>query len=993
MSPKGLQSRRSGENDRIARHGAKERAIVCLVLPMPVEGGSNLRGKSVIVRGFKVKGDKTFKNPPPCACITFPAVSVQAAPGTITAACVAENSKATSKKQQVAPSKNAGELPAELDFFKYAQGGSGKRRSAPGDGEPQKKRRRVEDVEDEDEDEDEVAEEEDVSSEAVSSVPKHRVIAKGSNVPEHVDSFLALRERYQLPSHMLANLAQNGYSHPTGIQSYGIPILLESRDLAAISPTGTGKTLSYLIPVLAALGAPASGAKSDAGSGVRAVIVAPTRELAHQIHNECLKLAHGRKWRIVLFSKATASTLADKSVRDKVDIIISTPLRLVASLQPGKFDLNNVRHLILDEADRMLDSEFFPQIEEILASCTHPTIQKAVFSATLPAGAEKVAMGMLQDPIRVVVGLKDTPLPLISQSLTYVADDPSKLPSLLTYLAQPYNPPLLIFTSSQPRATSLAEELVLNNIPNVDCLHAGLSKKEREDAVSRMRRGESWVMVSTEVMARGMDFKGVREVINYDFPTSVQSYVHRIGRTGRAGREGKAVTFFTDEDGPYLKAIANVLLQSGSQVPEWILKLPKPSKMKRKSMGKVKRPEFINPARKIGRSDAIKKRPDMHPYHGNEQKPVRRSRRLSEHQTKTYEDVDIVPRPRPRQDSKPINRGNISSTPSAEILLSDTTFKPSRSHSRRRSNGAPPRPPNAFMLFRSDFWAKEKLKETPIGTDHRDISRVAGHCWNNLGEDERAPYKQLAMERKEAHILQYPGYKYTPSTRRERVAKRKPKTSGADEEEERCRKLAAFVMGGLSHANLREAMKSSEQKPVSKDRANSPSPSLGAILFAQVHKTEKSDSESPPTRSGHSGFDKLEAIGEGSEYSPMVKKEEQEERLETLTLDSQLRPPGYNISDSPFSFPQLSTSDPLWYNPNTMDDIVDDPSLQGSSDFDFTVAYTSPFETDGIEALSSLTKEPLDPEVEESSSSHLPTHTDTYSPTISDTEMSQYFRF
>ncbi|KAG5646061.1 hypothetical protein DXG03_004484 [Asterophora parasitica] len=484
-----------------------------------------------------------------------------------------------------------GELPSELDFFKYAQGGSGKRKAA-GDAsgnaeDPKGKRRKVGDDEEEEEGEDD--EEEDEADTQTSAVSKHRVTAKGSNVPQNVDSFLALKDRYNIPSHIISNLSENGYTQPTGIQSYGIPILLE----ALPRP---GSYFTY------------RGAKSDVGSGVRAIIIAPTRELAHQIHNECLKLAQGRKWRIVLFSKATASTLADKNVRDKVDIIISTPLRLVASLQSGKLDLNNVRHLILDEADRMLDSEFFPQIEEILATCTHPTIQKAVFSATLPAGAEKIAMKMLQDPIRVVVGLKDTPLPLISQSLTYVADDPSKLPSLLTYLAQPYNPPVLIFTSSQPRATSLAEELVLNGISNVDCLHAGLSKKEREDAVSRMRRGESWVMVSTEVMARGMDFKGVREVINYDFPTSVQSYVHRIGRTGRAGREGKAVTFFTDDDGPYLKAIANVLLQSGSTVPEWILKLPKPSKMKRRSMGKVKRPEFINPARKIGRGDAIKKR-------------------------------------------------------------------------------------------------------------------------------------------------------------------------------------------------------------------------------------------------------------------------------------------------------------------------------------------------------------------------------------------------
>ncbi|KAJ7785769.1 P-loop containing nucleoside triphosphate hydrolase protein [Mycena metata] len=498
-----------------------------------------------------------------------------------------------------------GELPGELDYFKYAAGGSGKRKAdSEGVAKALKKRK----VEEEEEDQDMEEDEEETEADDTPSRPRQRVVAKGSNIPSHTDTFQELVERYQMSSLLLSNLTTYGYTQPTGIQSYGIPILLESRDLAAISPTGTGKTLSYLLPIMSSLGAPSSSANSDAGSGVRAVVVAPTRELAHQIHNECLKLAQGRKWRIVLFSKATAGTLADKATRDKVDIIISTPLRLVASLRSGGLELNNVRHLILDEADRMLDSEFFPQVEEILAACSHPNLQKAVFSATLPAGAEKMAMQMLKDPIRVVVGLKDTPLPLISQSLTYVADDPSKLPSLLTYLAQPYNPPVLIFTSSQPRATSLAQELVLNGVSNVDCLHAGMTKKEREDAVSRMRKGESWVMVSTEVMARGMDFKGIREVINYDFPTSVQSYVHRIGRTGRAGREGKAVTYFTDDDAPFLKAIANVLLQSGSTVPEWILKLPKPSKLKRRQMGKVKRAEIVNPARKVGRSDAIKKR-------------------------------------------------------------------------------------------------------------------------------------------------------------------------------------------------------------------------------------------------------------------------------------------------------------------------------------------------------------------------------------------------
>ncbi|EIM83505.1 P-loop containing nucleoside triphosphate hydrolase protein [Stereum hirsutum FP-91666 SS1] len=512
-----------------------------------------------------------------------------------------------------------GELPAELDFFKYAKGGSGtKRKAASASGEAEssvrmgKKRKTSEDSEeedDEDDDEDEEDDEEDKEDHDDAPLrPKQRVTAKGSNVPAAADTFEDLAKRYHIPPLIVSNIAEYGYQYPTGIQSHGIPILMESRDLAAISPTGTGKTLSYLLPLMSQLGSPSSSSSSEAGSGVRAVILAPTRELAHQIHNECLKLAQKRKWRIVLFSKATAATLADKNVRSKVDVIISTPLRLVTSLQSGDLELNNVRHLVLDEADRMLDAEFLDQVQEVIAACTHPKIQKAVFSATLPASAEKVAMGMLNDPIRVVVGLKDTPLPLISQSLTYVADDASKLPTLLTYLSQPYNPPLLIFVSSQPRASSLAEELVISSVPNVDVLHAGMSRKEREDAVGRMRKGESWVMVTTEVMARGMDFKGVREVVNYDFPRSVQSYVHRVGRTGRAGREGKAITYFTNDDAPFLKPIANVLLQSGSSVPEWILKLPKPSKMKRKQMGKVQRAEAVNPARRIGRSEAIKKR-------------------------------------------------------------------------------------------------------------------------------------------------------------------------------------------------------------------------------------------------------------------------------------------------------------------------------------------------------------------------------------------------
>ncbi|KAH8834929.1 P-loop containing nucleoside triphosphate hydrolase protein [Flagelloscypha sp. PMI_526] len=498
---------------------------------------------------------------------------------------VQKSTTSKAKSSSTAPQS----IPTELDFFKYAEGGPSKRRiesAAPT--ESPLKRRKIEEQD-------------------TPPAFRHRVKTTGNDVPDPIEDFEELSIRYDVQSKLLSNLSKHGFKKPTGVQAYGIPILLEGRDLAAISPTGTGKTLSYLLPLFAALGAP-SAQKHDAGLGVRAVIIAPTRELAAQIHNECLKLAEGRKWRTVLFSKASANSMKDKDVQNKTDLLVSTPLRLVQSLKDDTLELDNVRHLIIDEADRMLDDEFLPQIEEIIAACTHADLQKAVFSATLPAGAEKLAMGMMTNPIRAVVGLKDTPLPHIVQSLTYTASDSMKLPTLVAYLNQAYNPPILVFTSTQPRAASLAEELTMHGIQNVESLHAGMTNKARDDTISRMRKGQCWVLVCTEVAGRGLDFKGVREVINFDFPRSVQSYIHRIGRTGRAGRDGKAITYFTDDDAPWLKSIANVLLQSGSSVSEWILKLPKPSKIKRKQMGKVKRAETVNTAREVAKRHAVKKR-------------------------------------------------------------------------------------------------------------------------------------------------------------------------------------------------------------------------------------------------------------------------------------------------------------------------------------------------------------------------------------------------
>ncbi|KDQ11156.1 hypothetical protein BOTBODRAFT_35695 [Botryobasidium botryosum FD-172 SS1] len=534
--------------------------------------------------------------------------------------------------------QKSGELPPELDFFKYAQGGNdaGGKKAGKGKG----KKRAIEEDELDEDGEEEDGNESQVDSQhetgrkrkreeedsalpkAIAKVPlSHRVTTTGSNVPESISSFSDLSSRYSIAPQLLRNVEQNGYAIPTGIQAYGIPTLLESRDVTAVSPTGTGKTLSYLLPIFSLLGSPSSSrdkksktasstSSAPSGSGIRALILSPTQELAAQIYNECLKLAQGRKWKVVLYSKATGATLAQKDVRDKVDIVVSTPLRLVAALQEGTIELNNVRHLILDEADRLLEEGFLEQTREIVSSCTHLDVQKAVFSATMPAGVEAIAKDILSDPVRVVVGLKDAASVQIRQTLTYVGTEAGKLTTLRQLLASAPPLPLLVFVQSRERAAELHQELIYDGI-SVDVLHSDMTRKQRDDSVRRLRAGETWVMVCTEVMARGMDFGGIRGVLNYDFPQSVQSYIHRIGRTGRAGRDGEAITYFTDADAPYLKSIANVLKQSGSSVPDWILALPKPSKMKRRALKKkpVERKSVgVIAGRGIGKGESVKKR-------------------------------------------------------------------------------------------------------------------------------------------------------------------------------------------------------------------------------------------------------------------------------------------------------------------------------------------------------------------------------------------------
>ncbi|KAF8929395.1 RNA-dependent ATPase rok1 [Dissophora ornata] len=399
----------------------------------------------------------------------------------------------------------------------------------------------------------------------------------GTDIPNPFRSFEGLGKQYQLEPYLQRNILASGFKKPTPIQMQAIPVILHGRDLMAMAPTGSGKTMAFVLPILHDL-------KGPERVGYRAVIISPTRELATQIFNQIKKLSVGRKFKICMLTKATAATQGQAPhLRQKYDILISTPLRLVHAIQQEKMELDHVRHLILDEADKLLEQGFLEQTDEIFAACSHPSLQKSLFSATLPSGIEALANTFMRSPIRIVIGSKNAATETIDQKLIYCGSEEGKLIAIRQQIQKGLKPPVLIFVQSIERAKELFHELIYDGI-NVDVIHSERTKAQRDKIVEGFRQGKVWVLIATELMARGVDFKGVNLVINYDFPQTVQSYIHRIGRTGRAGRAGEAITYFTNDDQTYLKSIVNVMRESGCEVADWMLAMKKPSKNQKKNL-------------------------------------------------------------------------------------------------------------------------------------------------------------------------------------------------------------------------------------------------------------------------------------------------------------------------------------------------------------------------------------------------------------------------
>ncbi|KAI9922038.1 hypothetical protein PsorP6_000260 [Peronosclerospora sorghi] len=314
---------------------------------------------------------------------------------------------------------------------------------------------------------------------------------------------------------LLQNIEHSDYKEPTPVQMQAIPSVLLRRDVLVTAPTGSGKTAAFAIPILANL---AGGKKIN--YGIRSIVLAPTRDLAVQIRAEFTRLAAGNKMHITILSKATAATIASQTKNKPPvnhDVLIATPLRLVHLIQEVKVDLSTVEIVCLDEADRLLELGFVEQVDEIFAACTHVKVQRIMFSATMLEGVEELAQTVLRDPLKVAVGKKNAGASTINQKLVFVGKEEGKLVAIKQLLHDGLQLPALLFVQSKERANELYHELLYEGV-NIGAVHADRTKEQRDDVIRHFRSGEIWVLICTDIMSRGMDFKGVNMVLNYDFP-------------------------------------------------------------------------------------------------------------------------------------------------------------------------------------------------------------------------------------------------------------------------------------------------------------------------------------------------------------------------------------------------------------------------------------------------------------------------------------------
>jgi ATP-dependent RNA helicase RhlE len=356
-------------------------------------------------------------------------------------------------------------------------------------------------------------------------------------------------DSFGLPELMLATLAREGLVSPTPIQEMSIPLLLEGRDLIGLAQTGTGKTAAFLLPLMTHLGYSAS---VRAGQPPKALILAPTRELANQIEQNVSKLSADLNIRHLAVFGGARYDAQIRGLRRGVDIVVATPGRLEDLMDRGAFDPSGITHFVLDEADHMLDLGFYPPIKRIAGSLPRNR-QTMLFSATMPPEIETLAKQFLTNPAQVKAPQTGITADKVTQRVTLMAEG-DKRDRLCDILNEQDTGQSLIFVRTKRRADALAKFMAVRGFA-VDALHGDMRQTLRQKVLRNFRSGQLRALIATDVAARGIDVAGLSHVINFDLTDTPESYVHRIGRTGRAGLGGLAISFCAPDERNKLGAI------------------------------------------------------------------------------------------------------------------------------------------------------------------------------------------------------------------------------------------------------------------------------------------------------------------------------------------------------------------------------------------------------------------------------------------------------
>ncbi len=363
-------------------------------------------------------------------------------------------------------------------------------------------------------------------------------------------------EKFNLHEEVLNGLRDMGFEKPTPIQESCIPLIMEGRDVLASAQTGTGKTAAFAIPVLEKL----SEKKKEKKEGIRALIITPTRELAGQVDEAFFAIGYHTGLSTAKVYGGDDWGRQEKALNRGTNIIVATPGRLLDHIKIHDIDFSNLDFLILDEADRMLDMGFIPDITQIVSKLPKKR-QTLLFSATLPQKIIQLARKMMNNPERVNMAPDNRAAEGVTQGMYYV-EERDKLPLVLNLYENEKWPSAIIFMSTKRAVDKLSRELKKKGA-SVTSIHGDRSQAEREAALESFRKGEYRVIVATDVMARGIDVEGISHIINFSVPHDVEDYVHRIGRTARAEATGDAITLVSGQDRRYME---NIIREMDSEI-------------------------------------------------------------------------------------------------------------------------------------------------------------------------------------------------------------------------------------------------------------------------------------------------------------------------------------------------------------------------------------------------------------------------------------------